>query len=269
MRCRAAGIPSSQPVCLSRAKLPLHGVLAQVLRQAPVRRIATAPVPRWTWRQYLAVAATVLLGFVISFAAFAGLESHRQPPEFADDFTAGLAEWEGQDVGSWTIDRKGFARPGRLALFGPSRGLGDYRLEFHALVETKSMGCVFRAAAPGNYHVDLLSRTKPGYITMERFSVIAGKPEPHKRIAATIKNKGKDAFGITLLAKGAEFTLYANDEQVDHWFDGRLLEGGAGFFSEPGGRSRLYGVQLTAQGGLAEKLRHLVASSRTVPLEED
>ncbi len=261
-RCRPAQSANPRPLETGSAKFKIHGVLAHAARQGPLRRIRPAQASRWAVRHYLAVAATVLLGAVLSLGALAGIEARRPPPEFIENFTAGLADWEGRGSASWTIDRKGFARPGRLALFSPSSGLGDYRLEFRALIESKSMGCVFRAAGPDDYHVVLLSRTKPGYVSLERFSVIAGKPEPRKSVGTPIKTKGTEPFGITILAKGPEFTLYANSEPVDHWFDGRLPAGGTGFYGDPGGRARLYGVQLTAQGGLTEKLRRLMGSTQ-------
>jgi hypothetical protein len=215
---------------------------------------------RWTWREYQAVAATVLLAAVVSFGAFAGLEARRPPNEFEDDFRSGLAQWQGGNTRTWNVDPSGSAQPGDLAIFGPSRSLGDFRLEFRATVESKSLVLVYRAEDRDNYHAVRLRRAKPGALAVERFSVIRGRTEPATRLAAPVRNKSKAPLWITLEAAGPNFTLYADDVRVEQWTDVRLPRGGAGFSGEPGGRSRIYGMRLVDQSGVAERLQRMMAS---------
>ena len=70
-----------------------------------------------------------------------------------DDFRSGLAQWEGNGnwSGSWSFDRSGLVRPGRLALYKPSLGLSEYRMEFSVHVEQGGIGWVCRAKDSRNY----------------------------------------------------------------------------------------------------------------------
>jgi hypothetical protein len=253
----------------ARGRLEVRGMLSQRARKAMVLPIPMSPsAASWTWRQYQAVAATVLLAAALSFGAFAGLEARRPPSEFEDNFHSGLAQWQGGKTRTWSVDPSGFARPGELAIFGPSRTMGDFRLEFRAAVESKSLVLVYRAEDRNNYHAVRLRRGRPGALAIERFSVIGGKAEPATNLAAPVRNKAKTPFWITLVGAGTDFTLYADDVPVEQWSEIRLPRGGAGFIGEPGGRSRIYGIRLIDQSGLGERLQRLVAQAPAKATED-
>jgi hypothetical protein len=83
--------------------------------------------------------------------------------ETGDNFHAGLASWDGKGFSkTWGYDKEGFVRPGRLALYKPSRDMSDYKLEFLTQIERKSVGWVFRAADEQNYYAMKLAVTEPG-----------------------------------------------------------------------------------------------------------
>ena len=80
--------------------------------------------------------------------------SSRAAVEIADDFHAGLDNWQGRNNGApgWSYDRTGFVRPRSLAIFEPSVGMADYAFEFLAKIDQRSVGWVFRATDVNNYY---------------------------------------------------------------------------------------------------------------------
>ena len=57
-------------------------------------------------------------------------------------------------------------RTGQLALYRPSLKMDNYKLEFFAQIEDKSVGWVFRAENEQNYYAMKLSVTEPGPRTL-------------------------------------------------------------------------------------------------------
>src|SRR5205085_9938734 len=105
----------------------------------------------------------------------------RAVDEGGDNYHEGLASWDVNNLGkTWGYDKEGFIRPGRLALYKPSRDMSDYKMEFLAQIERKGVNWVFRAADEQNYYAMKLAVPEPGprpLVALIRYQVIDGKKE--------------------------------------------------------------------------------------------
>ena len=63
---------------------------------------------------------------------------------------------------SWSYSADGFIHPGQLALYRPSVPLSDYRFEFMAQIESKSVDWVVRAKDADNYYALKFTVLQPG-----------------------------------------------------------------------------------------------------------
>ena len=152
---------------LSRSKWQYIGaaaaalLLAGVLRPQMAPKIAGASLP---WRG-------------ISIRQWM---SQRATRTFADDFRAGLNQWKGVQAKwpkSWSYSTDGFIHPGQLALYRPSVPLSDYRFEFMAQIENKSVDWVVRATDADNYYALKFTVLEAGprpMVAMVHYPVIGG-----------------------------------------------------------------------------------------------
>lgn len=156
-----------------------------------------------------------------------------------ENFGAGLGQWDG-DTSAWKIDIAG-VRPAGAALFRPSLGLTDYRLEFLARVERGSLTCLFRAQSPDTGQV---LRIVSGGGAMDRYVLTEGSVDSRASAALTGIPSGK-ALNVRLEARGRDFSIAVNGRLIDRWNDSRTPSGGVGFSSNPEDRVRLYWVKLS------------------------
>ena len=178
--------------------------------------------------------------------------SDRAAVVYADDFRSGLDAWESHSnlTRSWSYDAAGFVRPGPLAVFKPTVDLSDYRFAFLGEIDEKAMGWAFRAQDLNNYYAMKFVIEKPGplpVVHMVRYAVINGKEGPHvdKVLPMTVR---KDMlYHIEVDARGGDFTIMAQGQEVDFWSDHRLRHGGVGFFCNHGERARLRWVEVSHQ----------------------
>jgi hypothetical protein len=169
-----------------------------------------------------------------------------------DDFQNGLAAWQsGVDMTrSRSYSNSGVARPARLALFGPSLAMTDYRLEFSVLLECKGVGWVFRAADRRNYcamRIALLTARPPYTAAIVRYPVIAGKEGPRVQSRIPLYVEPNSQCRVQVDVKGNNFTTFVQGQAVDYWSDGSLRSGGVGFFCEKGERARLLWARVSHQ----------------------
>lgn len=179
--------------------------------------------------------------------------------EFNDDFRAGLGNWEapGRGTQSWTVAYDGYVRPGRLALFTPSRPMRDYRLEFLAQIERKAVSWVYRAQDTNNYYAAKIVVMQPGplpALSLVRYAVIRGRVERRSEVPVRVVIQGNVPYPVQCLVQGETFTTSIAGEVVDVWSDGRLERGGVGFFAEPGESARLYWVKVSHQDDLLGRI---------------
>lgn len=179
--------------------------------------------------------------------------------QLTDDFRTGLDEWRSvsNTPASWSYDAAGFVRPGALAIYRPSLELSDYRLEFLAQIDQKAMGFVFRASDLSNYYAVTFVIAQPGplpVVELVRYGVIKGKEGPHvvRRLPMVVRND--TWYRVRLDVRGQDFTLMIQDQVADYWSEGRLKQGGIGFFCGRGERARLRWVEVSHQADALGKL---------------
>lgn len=176
----------------------------------------------------------------------------RAAVELTEDFGGGMDDWEGQGrwIRTWSYDRAGFARPGSLALYGPSMRMEDYRVEFLAQIERKSVSWVYRASDQANYYASKITIVKPGpvpSIALIRYPVINGKLGPRVEVPIRVLLHNDTPYRVQVSVNGQNFSTSIEGQIVDYWRDDRLKVGGVGFFSDSGERARLYWVKLSHQ----------------------
>ena len=167
-----------------------------------------------------------------------------------DNFRSGLNLWDGRKnwARSWSYSQDGFMRTGQLALYRPSLGMRDYRLEFFGQIESKSVGWVVRAKDEKNYYAVKLAVTEPGprpLVSVVRYAVTAGMRGKRVQIPLPIMMHNNTPYHVAVDVKGNHFRAYIENQEVDSWNDDRLHAGGVGFFSENGERARLYWVKVS------------------------
>jgi hypothetical protein len=159
--------------------------------------------------------------------------------DIQDDFRSGLSQWTGAPGwdSTWSYDRAGFARPGRLALLAGSVPLADYRLEFLAQIDKKAVAWVFRAADTRNYYAMKLVESRAGLgavYSLVRYAVIGGRERLRIQLPLPVAATAKTMFRVRQEIRGAEFTTSIDGQIVDTWSDASLARGGVGFFADPG-----------------------------------
>ncbi len=184
--------------------------------------------------------------------------------ELSDDFRAGLGDWDGAPnwSNSWSYDTAGFVRPGALALYRPSLGLADYKIEFLAQIEKKSLAWAFRAADTNSYYAMKLTIQKPGplpQVVVERYAVIKGREEPHQVTLLPMQLRTDSMYRVRVDVRGSEFTTHVQGQLADYWSDDRFRTGGVGFFSTRGEQSRVRWVEVQHQYDTLGRLCALLA----------
>jgi len=233
------------------------------VRQMRPRGAQARPVPGW--QRMAALAAGLLLaGMLWPRAALNGVGklitwksgsvrdaiSTRATRSFADNFRAGFEAWKSADLKSltgWSYNRDGYVQPGRLALYQPSMKLDNYRMEFLAQVENKSVDWVVRARDTNNYYALKFTVVQPGprpLVAMVRYPVIQGRHGTRVQIPVRTMIHADMPYHVTVDVKGNQYRAYIEGQQADYWTDDRLKKGGVGFFSEAGEHARVYWVKL-------------------------
>jgi hypothetical protein len=178
--------------------------------------------------------------------------------EVGDNFHAGLASWDGKNLGkTWAYDKEGFIRPGRLALYKPSRDMSDYKMEFLAQIERKGVNWVFRAADEQNYYAMKLAVTEPGprpLVALIRYQVIDGKKESRGEAPLQVMMHNNRPYRVSVDVKGNHFLTSIEGQVVDSWSDDRLKTGGVGFFAEGSEKARVYWMKVTKNSDFLGKL---------------
>ena len=193
--------------------------------------------------------------------------SQRATHTFADNFRTGLDQWKGVQPKwpkSWSYSADGFIRPGQLALYRPSVPLSDYRFEFMAQIENKSVDWVVRARDADNYYALKFTVLQPGprpIVAMVRYPVVGGHRGTRVQTPLRMMIHANTPYRVTVDVTGNRYRAYIEDQQADFWTDDRLKAGGVGFFSEAGERARVYWVKLESHGDLLGRICGLLSGN--------
>ena len=245
-----------------------------------IRRIPSEPSRKQKWHYIGAAAAALLLAGILSpqmvqkritkSTSWGGISikewmTNRATRSFEDDFRTGLDQWgssETHSPTSWAYNRDGFIHPAQLALFRPSMNLSDYRFEFMAQIENKSVDWVVRAHNKQNYYAVKFTVLQPGprpLVAMVRYPVIEGAQGARVQTPLRMMIHANTPYRVTLDVKGNRYRTFIEDQEADNWTDDRLKTGGVGFFSEAGERARVYWVKLESHGDLLGRICGLLS----------
>ncbi|MBZ5576547.1 MAG: hypothetical protein LAP40_08320 [Acidobacteriia bacterium] len=174
----------------------------------------------------------------------------RAATHLADSFDHGMAAWgvSSRDwVPGWSHSPDGYVRPGRLALFQPTLGYADYRMDFFGQIENKSLSWVVRGKDPRNYYVMKLNLVRPGLrplLSIAHYPVVNGRPGHLVEVPLSIMIHNERPYHVSVEVKGSRYTVSIEGEEVDSWSDDTLPAGGVGFFAETGARARIYWIKV-------------------------
>lgn len=169
-----------------------------------------------------------------------------------DDFRGGLGSWEGREgwAKTWRYGEATFLEPGELALLTPSLGMTDYTLTFLGQIERRSLNWVFRARDLSNYYSMRIVITRGGPLPeamVVRSVVINGKEQESRALPIPFPVRADTLYLVRMEVRGQDFTTYIQNQLVDHFSDGRLKQGGIGFYSPKGDRALLRWVEVSHQ----------------------
>ena len=186
--------------------------------------------------------------------------SRRAAVELTDTFHGGMEFWNAAPqrwAPGWSRHPDGYVRTGQLALYRPSAVYSNYRLEFFAQIESKSMGWVVRARDLQNYYAMKFTVVDPGLrpvIAMVHYPVVGGKKGHSVEVPLSIMVHNDTPYHVAVEVKGNRVITSIEGQEVDRWTDDTLESGGVGFFSEPGERARLYWMKLAANDDLLGRI---------------
>ena len=195
--------------------------------------------------------------------------ANRAATSVTDTLQSGMESW-GSPAKSWapgwSRNPDGYVHPGELALFHPSLGYKDYRLEFFGQIESKSMGWAVRAHDKQNYYAMKFTVIEAGLrpvIAMAHYPVVDGKKGHTVETPLSVMVHHNTPIHVAVDVQGNRVTASVEGQQVDSWTDDLLPAGGVGFFSEAGERARLYWMKVSKnQDWLGVICSYLSADSR-------
>ena len=177
--------------------------------------------------------------------------ANRAAVTIGDTMQAGMQSW-GAPAKSWAPgwvrNADGYVHPGDLALFSPTLGYKDYRLEFFGQIENKSMDWVVRAKDKQNYYAMKFTVVEAGLrpiIAMAHYPVVQGRKGHKVETPLSVMMHRNSPVHVAIDVQGNRLTAMVEGQQVDSWTDDLLPTGGVGFFSETGERARLYWMKVS------------------------
>ncbi len=173
----------------------------------------------------------------------------------ADGSGPSIIMGEGGWVEGWGGDPTGLHAGRQITIYRPSLKLSDYRLEFQASIDAKSVGWVFRAADPDNYYAMKLMTVSAGLspkVALFKYLVANGKQTQVGRVPIDLAVEQDTVFNVRVDVRGAQFTTYIQGQQVDSWTDDQLKIGGAGFLNEREERGKVKSVSIRYLSGAAK-----------------
>jgi hypothetical protein len=158
---------------------------------------------------------------------------------------------EGGWITDWAGDSPGQARGRHITMYRPSLTLSDYRIEFQARIESKSIGWVFRAVNPNNYYVMKIQQSGPGRLELAKYLVINGSQRLFSTVQLPADIHADALLSIRVDARGPRFVTSVQGQPVDTWTDDQLKSGGVGFLNDRGERAHVQSVQISYLTGAA------------------
>ncbi len=178
------------------------------------------------------------------------------PVSLRDDFSTGLAKWEGPKGADW-VQERGYVRPGRLRIWKESESLSNYDLEFVGHIEKRSLSWAFRAADLQNYYGSKLTVGKSGPLPntgLVRFAVLDGRERDRVEVPLPVTLDRNTDYHVRVTVRGNRFLTSIDGQLVSSWVDNRISRGGIGFFSDSGEAAALKWVSVSERDSFWGKL---------------
>jgi len=197
--------------------------------------------------------AIVLVGsaatFLIVHNGKAPATSPAKPSHAAENVIVGpsIMMGEGGWVQGWSGDVNGSHAGRQITIYRPSLKLSDYRIEFQAEIDSKSVGWVFRALDPYNYYAAKLAIASPasaGHFSLIKYMVQQGHETELGRTLVNIDASAEAVLNVRMDVCGSTFRTYVQGQAVDVWTDEHFKSGGAGFLNERAERARVKSVSI-------------------------
>lgn len=174
----------------------------------------------------------------------------RAAVEIEEDFKTGMRDWRGQGdwSRSWHIEKAGYVRPGKLALFEPTMKMDNYRVEFLAQIERQAVSWAYRAKDEHNYYAAKIRLVRSGPLplfSLVRYAVVGGEPGPRVEIPIRVMLHDGVPYRVQISANGSDFSTAIEGQLVDFWRDDLFRSGGFGFFADSGERARIYWMKVS------------------------
>ncbi|MGQ9634798.1 MAG: hypothetical protein ACUVXB_11210 [Bryobacteraceae bacterium] len=174
----------------------------------------------------------------------------RAAVEIEEDFKTGMRDWRGQGdwSRSWRIEKAGYVRPGKLALFEPSMKMDNYRVEFLVQIERQAVSWAYRAKDEHNYYAAKIRLVRSGPLplfSLVRYAVVGGEPGPRVEIPIRVMLHDGVPYRVQISANGSDFSTAIEGQLVDFWRDDLFRAGGFGFFADSGERARIYWMKVS------------------------
>ncbi len=174
------------------------------------------------------------------------------PAISADGSGPSIILGEGGWVEDWGGDRSGANAGREITIYRPSLKLSDYRIQFQASIDTKSVGWVFRAADPDNYYAMKLTEVSSGLhpkVALFKYLVLNGVQTQVGRVPIDLTVQADTVFDIRTDVRGPQFSTYVQGRLVDVWTDDQLKAGGVGFLNEREERGKVKSVSIRYLNG--------------------
>lgn len=200
----------------------------------------------------------------INFGSFEERIANRASIHLEEDFSAGLGLWEGEGnwARSWTYDKSGVVRPGRMAIYQPSIPMVDYAFDITAAVERRSISWMVRASSLRNYVAARLNVSGSGpnqRLSFERWTVKDGRVTRRQTMPIQSPLGNVTKVKIHMEVTGNTFATTLQDQAIDVFTDSTHPSGGIGLFSGDGDQPRIYRIELTHQHDFFGKLCSFLA----------
>ncbi len=196
--------------------------------------------------------------------------ARRAAVEVTDSFANGMQAWGAGANGwvkGWSRDPAGYVRPGEMALFRPSLGYKDYRLEFFGLIENKSMGWMVRARDGQNYYAMKFTTLEAGLrpiIAVAHYPVVGGQMGHRVDVPLNVMVHNNQPYHVAVNVRGNRVSTSIEGQEVDSWTDDALLaSGGVGFFTDAGARARLYWMKVYKNDDLLGRICAYLAGTES------
>ena len=178
----------------------------------------------------------------------------RAPVTLHQDFARG---WQGWSMAALhpvddprRVDdpRFGSVSAPMLRIWGRSRAMQNYQMEFSGALERRSLSWAFRASDERNYYATKIMITKPGPLPnagLVHYVMMDGREWDRVQLPLPLTLARGDNYKVRVSVQDDHFITYLNGQVISSWSDKRLHRGGIGFFQDVDDPQKIAWVNLS------------------------